>query len=197
MQQGKLQLTHKKSLEVRQYEQIVREEWQTFYNSVIKENHCQFVNFLKMWYSKHVQRTSYSERFSDIIFSIVLGIAVKTNYWIFVASVFMSLLFICTINKLDVLVTFHKPGKLSEVFQIKGFQQQLLCHSNSSQDNKNIQWDSTKDTQDLQWLKYGKDKSDVALLVNAWLCLEDKTRVRNRKNIVIYSSEHVDLHKVC
>ena len=55
---------------------------------------------------------------------------------------------------------------------------------------------------DLSWIKYGEEDTDWALLVNAWLCVQHKTRngssqkYKRRKELVIYSYQEFNLTKV-
>ena len=53
---------------------------------------------------------------------------------------------------------------------------------------------------ELSWVKYGDEDVDWALLVNAWLCVEDKkgNKSNNKeKELVIYSYQDFNLTEVC
>ena len=55
---------------------------------------------------------------------------------------------------------------------------------------------------DLSWIQYGKEKSDWALLVNSWLCVQGKpdsggrVKPRGEKELIIYSEQDFNLTKV-
>ena len=55
---------------------------------------------------------------------------------------------------------------------------------------------------DLSWIQYGKEKSDWALLVNSWLCVQGKPdfggriKPRGEKELIIYSEQDFNLTKV-
>ena len=57
-------------------------------------------------------------------------------------------------------------------------------------------------TPDLSWIKYGEEDVDWALLVNAWLCVQNKKgnessrKSKNEKELVIYSHQHFNLTEV-
>ena len=48
---------------------------------------------------------------------------------------------------------------------------------------------------EAQWIKYGKEDTDWALLVNTWICTEKGSDTH--KKLVAYSSKNLHLNNVC
>ena len=46
-----------------------------------------------------------------------------------------------------------------------------------------------------QWIKYGEEDTDWALLVNTWICTEEDNDTH--KKLVAYSSKNLHLNNVC
>ena len=53
---------------------------------------------------------------------------------------------------------------------------------------------SSKSNPDFVWQKYGREESDWALIVNAWLCVQRE--YANKTNLVAYSDDQVEVTKV-
>ena len=54
---------------------------------------------------------------------------------------------------------------------------------------------STEMRNETQWIKYGKEDTDWALLVNTWICTEKDNDTH--KKLVLYSFKNLHLNNVC
>ena len=131
----------------------------------------------------------------------------------FVAAVVLGMFIIFKVNQLDKHITFQNFRDSSVL--IRTFQRQRL---NNLKDNlKDVVTEISEPTNssavtlgndaasvevnfsDLLWFQYGKETSDIALIVNTWLCVENRTKREGQEihsDLVIYSSENIRLNKV-